>query len=158
MAAKAPRKTVVVKDAVIPKDVGVDDLEVAEAIDDLETHEDRGEGREKTIATVTHVLGLFTLFLGPLVMYFVFKRKASPWLRAHLDEAVNYHILLVGVFILLVVLAVVFTTFDLATVALFCFLALGLVFLAHVVFGVIAIIWAARGKRYHFPLDVKIVR
>ncbi|MEK6976682.1 MAG: DUF4870 domain-containing protein [Candidatus Thermoplasmatota archaeon] len=119
---------------------------------------ERGEGREKTVATLTHVLGLVTLFLGPLVMYFVYRRKASPWLRAHLDEAVNYHILVVAAVLLLTVLAVVFTTVNLSTIALVCFLLVFLVITANVVFSVLAIIWAARGKSYHFPLDVKIVR
>lgn len=120
----------------------------------------RGEGHagETTPAVVTHILGLFTLFVGPLVMYFVYRRKASPWLRAHLDEAVNYHILVVAAVILLVVLAVVFTAFNLATVALILFLLVFLVIIVNVVFSILAIIWAARGKSFHFPLDIKMVR
>lgn len=115
-----------------------------------------GEGREKTLATVTHVLGLLTLFVGPLVMYFLFKRKASPWLRDHLDEAVNYHILLVVAFILVVVGLVFLGQFNWAMTTLL--VVLFVLVVAHVVFGLIAIIWAARGKSYHFPLDVRIVR
>jgi uncharacterized Tic20 family protein len=117
---------------------------------------ERGEGREKTLATVTHVLGLLTLFLGPLVMYFLFKRKASPWLRNHLDEAINYHILLVAAFIVVVV-GLAFLSQN-NTVVMVLILVLLLLFTVHLVFGLIAILWAARGKSYHFPLDVKIVR
>lgn len=115
-----------------------------------------GVGREKTLATVTHVLGLLTLFVGPLVMYFLFRRKASPWLRDHLNEAVNYHILLVAAFILVVLGLAFLSQVNWAMMAFV--LLLLLVFAAHVVFGLIAIIWAARGKKYHFPLDVKLVR
>jgi uncharacterized protein len=122
----------------------------------LEVDAGPGEGREKTLATVTHVLGLLTLFVGPLIMYFLFKRKASPWLRDHLDEAINYHILLVAAFILVIVGLVFLSTIDWAMMTLA--LVLLLLFAAHVVFGLIAIVWAARGKSYHFPLDVKIVR
>lgn len=123
---------------------------------DLEVDAGPGEGREKTLATVTHVLGLLTLFLGPLVMYFLFKRKASPWLRDHLDEAINYHILLVGAFILVVVGLVFLSQVTVAVTILA--IVLLLLFVVHVVFGLVAIVWAARGKSYHFPLDVKIVR
>ena len=115
-----------------------------------------GEGREKTLATVTHVLGLLTLFVGPLVMYFLFKGRASPWLRDHLDEAINYHILLVAAFILVVVGLAFLSQLTVAVTVLAIVL---LVLVAvHVVFGLVAIVWAARGKPYHFPLDVRIVR
>lgn len=117
---------------------------------------DHGEGREKTLATVTHVLGLLTLFLGPLVMYFIFKGKASPWLRDHLDEAINYHILLVVAFVVVVVALAFLSQVSLAVTILAIVLLLLVV--VHVVFGLMAIVWAARGKSYHFPLDVKIVR
>lgn len=113
-------------------------------------------GNEKTLATVTHVLGLFTLFVGPLVMYFIFKRKASPWLRDHLDEAINYHILLVAAFVVLVLGLVFLAKWNAAMTTLAILILLLAV--VHVVFGIVAIIWAARGKAYHFPLDVKIVR
>jgi uncharacterized Tic20 family protein len=33
-----------------------------------------------------------------------------------------------------------------------------LIFIASIVFGVIASIKAARGKAYHYPLDIKMVR
>lgn len=114
------------------------------------------EGREKRLAAATHVLGLLTLFVGPLVMYFLFKRKASPWLRAHLDEAINYHILLVAAFILVVVGLVFLAQIDWALTTLAILLLL--LVAVHVVFGVVAIVQAARGRSYHFPLDVKIVR
>jgi uncharacterized Tic20 family protein len=113
---------------------------------------------ERTPAVITHVLGIFTLFLGPLVMYFALRKKASPWLRDHLDEAVNYHILVLAAFILCIILAVVFTNFGFAGMALVVFVLAFAIFAASVVFGVIATVKAARGKAYHFPLDIKIVR
>jgi uncharacterized Tic20 family protein len=113
---------------------------------------------ERTPAVITHILGILTLFVGPLVMYFLLRKKASPWLRDHLDEAVNYHILVLAAFVLLIVLAVVFTNFGFAGMALAVFLLALAVFLASVAFGVVAAWKAARGKSYHFPLDIKMVR
>jgi hypothetical protein len=113
---------------------------------------------EKTPAIVTHILGIFTFFVGPLVMYFAFKRKASPWLRDHLDEAVNYHILVLAAFILLIILAVVFTAFGLPTVSLLVAIVGLLIIALSVVFGVVAVVKAAKGQAYHFPLDIKIIK
>lgn len=107
-------------------------------------------------AVLTHVLGLLTLFVGPLVMYFLFRRSASPWLRAHLDEAVNYHILLVVAFVVVVVALAFLSQVTLAVTILA--IVLLLLVLVHVVFGILAIIQAARGKSFHYPLDIKIVR
>jgi uncharacterized Tic20 family protein len=113
---------------------------------------------EKTPAVLTHVLGMFTLFVGPLAMYFAFKGKATPWLREHLDESLNYHILLTVAAVVVIVLAIVLTGAGQSTMALYVFLVLALLVAAHVFFGIMAIVKAARGKAYHFPLDVKIIR
>lgn len=114
---------------------------------------------ERTPAALTHILGILTLFVGPLVMYFALRKRASPWLREHLDESVNYHILVLAAFIVLVGLAVACSqVFNLPTVSLLLAAVAMLIFLASIVFGVVATVKAARGKAYHFPLDVKIVR
>lgn len=113
---------------------------------------------EKTPAVVTHVLGLLTLFVGPLVMYFIFKGRASPWLRAHLDEAVNYHIWVVLAVVSLTTLALVLTEFGFAGVALFCLFLLLAVVVANLLFSITAIVRAGQGETYHFPLDVAILR
>lgn len=115
-------------------------------------------GDERATAVVTHVLGLLTLFLGPLVMYFLFRKKASPWLRAHLDEAVNYHILVVLAVIAFTILAVVFTSFELPVVALLFLILLVVVAAANIVFSLLAIVWAGRGKSFHFPLDIQMIK
>ena len=120
------------------------------------TAANQGEGTERSIAVLTHALGLLTLFVGPLVLHFVFRRRASPWLRAHLDEAVNYHILLLAAAILVVVALAVLSGSTLAVTILAILLLL--LVAAHVVFGALAIVQSARGRSFHYPLDVKIVR
>jgi hypothetical protein len=113
---------------------------------------------ERSAAAWAHVLGIFTLFVGPLVMYFLLKRKASPWLRAHLDEAVNYHILVLAAFLFLVVLAVVFTKIGFPTVSLLLALVGLLIVAVSVFFGINAARHAGRGDAYHIPLDIRIIR
>ncbi len=118
-------------------------------------HDDGPQGSEKVPAVVTHVLGLLTLFVGPLIMYFIFKGKASPWLRAHLDEAVNYHILVVVAVVAFIAGALFLNGTNLS---LILFGLAILVVVMNVVFSIIAIIWAGRGKSFHFPLDIKMIR
>ncbi|HUR61220.1 MAG TPA: DUF4870 domain-containing protein [Candidatus Thermoplasmatota archaeon] len=113
---------------------------------------------ERTPAIITHVLGIFTLFLGPLVMYFALRRKASPWLRDHLDEAVNYHILLVVVSILLTVAGVFLNPVAASVSLVLLVAALALILVVNPVFGVVAVVKSSKGQAYHFPLDIKLVR
>lgn len=113
-----------------------------------------GEG-EMWKAVATHVLGILTTFLGPLVLYFAFRKNASPWLREHLDESLNYWILVTVAFILLIVLTIVLgTSGAVIFVALLAVLVVGVALL----FGVISIVKAAMGKPSHYPLNVKMVK
>jgi uncharacterized Tic20 family protein len=88
-------------------------------------------------------------------MYFIFRRKASPWLREHLDEAVNYWILVTFAFIVLVVLTLVLGT---SGAAIFVFLLAFLVVLVALLFGVISIVKAAMGRPSHYPLNIKLIK
>ena len=112
---------------------------------------------EKTPAVLTHVLGILTLFVGPLIMYFAYRKNASPWLREHLDESVNYHIL-VPVVIVVLGVAAVFLSGPASQVSFFLMVAAIVLFALMVVFSIIAVVKAARGKSYHFPLDIKLIR
>jgi uncharacterized Tic20 family protein len=108
---------------------------------------------EKGKAILTHALGLLTFFVGPLVLYFAFRNRASPWLRAHLDESVNYRILETAALVLLVVgLALLPAAVTWLAIVMLA------VLVVHAVFGLMAIVQSARGRPYHFPLDVRIVK
>jgi len=114
-----------------------------------------GHESGKGIAVATHVLGILTIFVGPLAMYFAFRNRASPWLREHLDEAVNYWILVTLAFVVLVVLTLILGT---SGAAIFVFLLAFLVVLVALLFGVISAVKAGLGKPSHYPLNVKIIK
>ena len=109
----------------------------------------------KGIAIATHLLGMLTIFLGPLVLYFVFRKNASPWLREHLDEAVNYWILVTFAFVALIVLTLLLGT---SGAAIFVFLLAFLVVLVAYAFGVISIVKAAMGRPSHYPLNIRLIK
>ncbi len=110
---------------------------------------------ERGTAVLTHVLGILTLFVGPLVVYLAFRKKAGPWLRDHLDESVNYNILALIAFVALIIIAVLLgsSAFSLWVALLAVFIVV-----AKVVLEVVAAIKAGRGKPFHFPLDIKMIR
>lgn len=103
-------------------------------------------------AVVTHVLGVLTFFLGPLVLYLVLKGKASPWLRAHLAGSTNDGILTFG----LVVVLVVLLAFLPAAVTVLALLLL-LVLLLHVAGRALALVQSVRGRPFHIPLTPRLV-
>lgn len=47
---------------------------------------------EKNIALLTHLLGIFTGWLGPLIMYVVKKDESGEFLKEHLKESLNFQI------------------------------------------------------------------
>lgn len=112
-------------------------------------------GSEKGIAIASHALGIVTTFVGPLLVYFVFKGRASPWLREHLDESLNYWILATVAFVALIVAAILLgSSGAVIYIALLGVLVVGFAML----WGVVSVVKAARGHASHYPLNVKLVR
>jgi uncharacterized Tic20 family protein len=112
-------------------------------------------GLEKGLAVATHLLGLLTTFLGPLILYLVFRRSASPLLREHLDESLNYWILVTAAAVVLTVLAILIGS---SGAVIFVALLAVLVVAVAVLFGAISIVKAAMGRPSHYPLNLKLVK
>lgn len=117
--------------------------------EDMEVGTRQGSG-ESGKAILTHVLGLLTLFVGPLVLYFVFRGKTSPWLRAHLAGSTNDGLLTFLLFVVLVVALALLSQVGIAVTILA--LLLFVLLLMHVAASVLALLQSARGKPFHIPL------
>ncbi|GGK71735.1 hypothetical protein Ppa06_29930 [Planomonospora parontospora subsp. parontospora] len=101
---------------------------------------------DTTLAMVSHLLGLLTGFLGPLVMYLV-KRDESPYVRDQAAEALNFQLTLMIAYVVASVLMFVFVGF----------LLLPLIWIGSVVFMVLAAVAANRGESYRYPMSVRFV-
>jgi len=103
-------------------------------------------GDDKNMAILVHIFGLFTSFLGPLVVYLV-KRDDSPFIAHHSVEALNFQISLMifylGSFVLMFVL-IGFLTF-LATLVI------------SVVFPIVGAVAASRGDSFRYPISIRFV-
>lgn len=111
----------------------------------------RGEGDDRTIATLTHLsllLGATTLIV-PLIVWIV-KKDGSPYLNDQAKEALNFHISMLIYGIASAILAV-------ASCWFLFFLPI-LVVIFGVVFAIIAAIASSRGEYYRYPMCLRLVK
>ena len=103
-------------------------------------------GPDTSMAMLSHLLGVFTGFLGPLVIYLV-KKDDDQFTRHHAAEALNFQLtVLIG---------------WIATIILFFviigFLLLPVIIIAPFVLGIIATVRANRGEWYKYPINIRFV-
>jgi uncharacterized Tic20 family protein len=93
---------------------------------------------QRLLAALAHVLGIFTLFAGPLIMMCT-KAKRSPYVRRHIAAALNFQITL---------LLITIVTLGIG----------GLVYaVAWIVAGVAALL-AMAGTPFRYPFTLRLVR
>jgi uncharacterized Tic20 family protein len=101
---------------------------------------------EKLWATLIHIGGILFGFLPALIGYLVLKDR-GPFIRAHTATALNFQItLLIG-----------YVVGSILVVVLIGFFILFLVWLAAIVFGIMAALAANKGEAYTYPLAIKFV-
>ena len=104
---------------------------------------------DKTMALLAHLLGIFTWFIGALIIWLV-KKESSPYVDDQGKEALNFQI-----------------TVGLGYVAasLFSCITLGLgalvfpaIYVLNVVFCIMACVAAGNGERYRYPVSIRLVK
>lgn len=116
-------------------------------------------GEERTWALLGH-LSAFSAFitgigciLGPLIVWLI-KRDTLPFAGDQAKEALNYNITVALAFLALWILTII--TFGIGLVLT---IPVGLVlFVAWIVFTIIAAINANNGVRYRYPLTLRLVK
>jgi hypothetical protein len=101
---------------------------------------------ECNLAMLAHLLGIFSGFVGALVLWLV-KREESGFVADQSKEALNFQITMALALVACVMLKVI----------LIGILLVPLVFLANFVLCLIAAISASRGKAYRYPLTLRLV-
>ncbi|RYD61212.1 MAG: DUF4870 domain-containing protein [Verrucomicrobiaceae bacterium] len=107
---------------------------------------------DKTMAMLCHLLGVFTGFPGPLILWLV-KKDSSPFVDHHGREALNFQIT-----IFLVMLGLGAMTFVLM------FVLIGIVFIPvmvvmqilAIVAEVMAAVAAQRGEWHRYPFSIRM--
>jgi uncharacterized protein len=101
---------------------------------------------EKTMAILSHILALPTGFIAPLIIFLV--KKDSPYVLAHAKESLNFQITMA-----IALIASWLMIFILIGIAL-----IPLVYLADLVFIIIATIKASENKLYKYPLSIRFIK
>lgn len=98
-------------------------------------------------ASVVHLLAIFTSFVGPLVMYLIYKDKpeTSAFLRSHIMNCLNFQ-LVSG-------LAIIVLTFSI----ILSFLTI-IIWPVVVIIEILALVAASQNKEYKYPIDIQLVK
>lgn len=101
----------------------------------------------KNMGVLCHLLGFFTSFVGPLIIWLL-KKDQMPFVDHHGKEALNFQITLAIAYVV-------------AWISIFCFIGAFLVpilVLADLIFCIIACIAASKGKYYKYPVSLRLIK
>jgi uncharacterized protein len=99
---------------------------------------------ERTLAILCHVLGIFFWIFPPLIIYLI-KKDESAYVKQHAMEALNFQI---TISIISIVLALTIVGI----------LLIWVVWVAALVFMIIASINASDNKIYRYPLTLRLIK
>lgn len=101
---------------------------------------------ECNLAMLAHLLGIFSGFVGALVLWLV-KREDNGFAAQEAREALNFQITVAIAMMAAVMLKIV----------LIGFLVFPVIFLANFVFCLLGAVSAAKGKAYRYPFALRLV-
>lgn len=101
---------------------------------------------ERNLAMLSHLLGIFSGFVGALVLWLV-KREESGFVAEQAREALNFQI----------TMAIAVVASIMLKLLLIGFLLLPLVFIINFVFCLIAAVTASKGQAYRYPFTLRLI-
>jgi uncharacterized Tic20 family protein len=104
-----------------------------------------GGSNPRTMAMLAHVLGIFTSFLGPLIIYAMQSNDGDPFVRDQAAESLNFRICvsIVGVICAITIVGILLLPF---------------LFIGAAVFSILGAMAANRGEWYRYPLTYRFVK
>ena len=109
-----------------------------------------GAGPDKdacNIAMLAHLLGIFTGFLGALVVWLV-KKDSSPYIGQEAAEALNFQLTVMIGYVICSVLA-----FILIGMLLF-----PLLYIVNIVFCILGAVASSKGTGYRYPFALRLIK
>jgi len=114
---------------------------------------------DKSLAALAHASSLIAMvlsagwlsFVGPLIMWFMYKDK-NPFVRRAAAGSFNFN---VGLCVISIIAWICLITIVGIPIALILW---GISFLGQIIFHVKATIKAMNGKSYHYPFQIKILK
>ncbi|MBN2514243.1 MAG: DUF4870 domain-containing protein [Sedimentisphaerales bacterium] len=101
----------------------------------------------KNLGMLCHLLGLFTSFVGPLVIWLI-KKDTMPYVDYHGKESLNFQI----------TLAIAYFVAGLSFLCAIGVVLVPVLGLLHLIFCIIASIAASKGEYYKYPFCMRLVK
>lgn len=105
------------------------------------------EKQAHTLGMICHLLGLFTSFMGPLVVWLL-KKDDHPFIDQCGKEALNFQIS-VGIY---------YVGAMILSVVLIGALLLPVIFIGAFVLTIIAAVKTSKGETYKYPLTIRLIK
>lgn len=105
-----------------------------------------GGSDPKTMAMLAHVLGIFTGFIGPLIIYVT--QDKDPFVKDQSAEALNFQITVTIGYVVSFVLMIV----------LIGFLTFFVVWIGSLVLAIMGAMAANRGEWYRYPVNIRFIK
>ena len=103
--------------------------------------------QDKTFAILVHLAGLFTSWVGPLIIYLI-KKDSDPFTAANAREALNFQLTIMFAYIISAILIVVLVGIVL----------IWAVVLINLIFSIRAAVKASNGDNYRYPLTIRLIK
>jgi uncharacterized Tic20 family protein len=98
-------------------------------------------------AMLCHLLGFFTCFIGPLIIWLI-KKDEDPFINSQGKEALNFQITVAIAWVVSAVLSVI-------CVGVFLGMAVAI---ADLIFAILASVKANNGEAYRYPVAIRFVK
>ena len=104
---------------------------------------------DRTIALITHLSGIITGFIVPLIIWLINKDKPEKsWLTDQSKEALNFQITITIAFVICVVLSAVLIGAFLMPI----------VWLVNLIFCILGGVAANKGEAYRYPFALRLIK
>lgn len=100
----------------------------------------------RNMSMLCHLLGLFTSFIGPLIIWLI-KKDDDAFINEQGKEALNFQI------------TVIIANFIGGITAAFCvgFIIFAVVWIADIVFCILAAVATSKGEHYRYPVTLRLI-
>lgn len=103
---------------------------------------------DKTMAMLAHLLAIVTGFVGPLIIWLI-KKEQSPFVNDQAKEALNFEITVAIAWVIIFILGMLTCVAHLLFVPLF---------IANLIFCLMAALKAKDGIAYRYPVCLRLVK
>jgi len=112
----------------------------------------------KTMGMLAHLLGAFTFWLGPLIIWLI-KRETSPFVNDQGKESLNWQINVFIAFFALTILTIALSIMHIAWVVGCVFGLIRLaILIVNLVFAIMGAIAASKGIAYRYPFAIRLIK